>query len=68
MLKKGYTLAFPSPTNQIFPVLEREKEAELSELIEFSFWENVDQDHVIVRIATSWATQEADVDRLLELM
>lgn len=68
LLKKGYTLAFPSPTNQIFPVLEREKEAELSELIEFSFWENIDQDHVIVRIATSWATQEADVDRLLELM
>ena len=68
LLEKGYTLAFPSPTNQIFITLEKEQAARLSEKIEMSFWENTDDGHTIMRIATSWATRKEDVDRLIEAL
>ena len=65
---KGYRQAFASPTNQIFLLLEREKAAKLSELIEMSFWENIGEAYTVMRIATSWATQAEDVDRLIDLL
>ena len=65
LLEKGYTLAFPSPTNQIFITLEKEQAACLSEKIDMSFWENTADGHTVMRIATSWATQNEDVDRLI---
>ncbi|MCR5356815.1 MAG: aminotransferase class V-fold PLP-dependent enzyme [Lachnospiraceae bacterium] len=68
LTEKGYDLAFSSPTNQIFILLDKEKEKDLSEKVEMGFWENADKDHVIMRIATSWATQREDVDRLIELL
>ena len=30
-----------------------------------SFWEKTDETHTVMRIATSWATQPADVDALI---
>lgn len=66
--EKGYELAFSSPTNQIFILLDKAREKELSAKVEMGFWENADKDHVIMRIATSWATQTEDVDRLIELL
>lgn len=64
----GYEFAFNSPTNQIFIKLSKEKSAELSQKIEMGFWENTDDSHVIMRIATSWATRQEDVDRLTEIL
>ena len=66
--EKGYAQAFPSPTNQIFVVLEKKKAAALSEKVELGFWENCDDNHTIMRIATSWATQEKDVEKLISLL
>ncbi len=66
--EKGYKLAFSSPTNQIFILLDKARERELSEKVELGFWENADKDHVIMRIATSWATKTENVDRLIELL
>jgi threonine aldolase len=68
LLEKGYTLAFPSPTNQLFITLEKEQAARLSEKVEMSFWENTSDGHTIMRIATSWATQKEDVDRLIAVL
>ena len=65
LIRNGYTLAFPSPTNQIFVLLTRAQAAGLSEKVEMSFWENVDEDHLVQRIATSWATADEDVDALI---
>ena len=65
LLEKGYTLAFPSPTNQIFITLEKEQAARHSEKIETSFWENTADGHTVMRICTSWATQQEEVDRLI---
>ena len=68
LAEKGYRLAFPSPTNQIFLLLERERAAALQERVELSFWENPDDAHSILRLCTSWATDDADVDALIALL
>ena len=66
--EKGYQFALENPTNQIFIVLTKEKCAELAKEVELGFWENVDEEHAVMRIATSWATTEEHVDRLLKLL
>ena len=60
----GYRLAFDSPTNQIFVSLSKYEYDRLSQLVEFSFWEKTADGRTIVRLATSWATTDEDVDRL----
>ena len=65
LLKKGYRLTFPSPTNQIFLTLDKKQLARLSEGIEMAFFEAPDEEHAIMRIATSWATSEEDVNELI---
>ena len=65
---KGYRFAFHTPTNQIFIVLEKKQAKALSERIEMGFWENIDTDHTVMRIATSWATRPEDVDALIDVI
>ena len=60
----GYRLAFDSPTNQIFVSLSKYEYDRLSQLVEFSFWEKTADGRTVVRLATSWATTDEDVDRL----
>ena len=62
---KGYQQTFPSPTNQIFVVLERQQAEALEEKAELGFWENIDESHVVMRIATSWATRPEQVEQLI---
>ncbi len=66
--EKGYTLAFNAPTNQIFPLLTAGQLASLSEKVEMSFWENRPEGKTVMRIATSWATTDEDVNRLIEML
>lgn len=66
--EKGYQLLFNSTTNQTFVKLPDDKYQTLSEKVGMSFWEKPDDNHTIVRLATSWATTEEDVDALLTLM
>ncbi len=68
LTEKGYRLAFPSLTNQIFVELDEEELARLSARVEMSFWERTPQGRTIMRIATSWATTEAQVDALIALL
>ncbi len=68
LTEKGYEFAFPSPTNQIFIRLEDSKAAELSEKVVMGFWEKCDESHTVMRIATSWATTDEDVKRLIDIL
>ncbi|MBQ8074736.1 MAG: aminotransferase class V-fold PLP-dependent enzyme [Oscillospiraceae bacterium] len=68
LLEKGYQLAFPSPTNQIFVTLEKTRAEALGKTVELGFWENLDENHMIVRIATSWATRPEAVAQLIEAL
>ena len=65
---KDYPLAYDAPTNQIFLVLDEAQKARLSKQVEMGFWENLADGKTVMRIATSWATQDEDVDRLIALL
>ena len=65
---KGYEFFLDSPTNQQFIVLENRKMEELKREVVFSFWEKADEDHTVVRFATSWSTTDEDLDRLDALL
>ena len=66
--EKGYEFFINSPTNQIFVILENKKMEELGEKVKFSFWEKYDDNHTVVRFATSWATKMEDIDALIEIL
>lgn len=65
---KGYQFFIDNPTNQIFVILENGKLKELESQVRFSFWEKYDANHTVVRFATSWATQETDIQQLEQIL
>ena len=68
LVEKGYDQAFVAPTNQIFVTLDPEKAKALSEKVEMGFWENLPDGRVVMRLATSWATSDGDVDALIGIL
>ena len=66
--QKGYEFYMDSPTNQIFIILENSKMEELKKEAVFGFWEKKDENHTVVRFATSWATRMEDVEKLAVLL
>ncbi len=65
---KGYVLPISCPTNQIFVTLEDAQLKALEEHVVCSFWEKPDACHTVVRIATSWATTQEQVNSLIDLL
>jgi threonine aldolase len=65
---KGYEQGIENPTNQVFLIVENDRQAQLARQVELAFMERVDAQHVMMRIATSWATSQADIDRLIALL
>ncbi len=66
--EKGYKFFMETITNQIFIVLENSKMQELKKQVSFGFWEKYDDDHTVVRFASSWATTDEAVDKLIDLL
>lgn len=66
--EKGMQLCYDSPTNQVFVCLTDAMRAKLESRVNVSFWEKPDDTHTIVRLATSWATTDADVSELLKVL
>ena len=65
---KGYKFFMETVTNQIFIVLENTKMQELKKSVSFGFWEKYDSNHTVVRFASSWATTDEAVDKLISLL
>jgi len=65
---KGYKMYLDSPTNQQFVILDNNKMEELKDKVRFSIWEPYDENHTVVRFATCWATTEADLEALKEIL
>ncbi len=61
----GIELYQDSFTNQQFPIFTDELLEKLSKDYSFNYWCRVDDTHSAVRVCTSWATLEENVDRLL---
>ncbi|AXG38991.1 low specificity L-threonine aldolase [Enterococcus gilvus] len=68
LAEKQYRFYLDSPTNQQFIILENKQMEELKKSVAFSFWEAYDDSHTVIRFATSWATEEADVRALVALL
>ncbi|MGZ7215589.1 low specificity L-threonine aldolase, partial [Streptococcus pyogenes] len=67
--EKGYRFFLESPTNQQFIVLENRQLERLAQAgLVYSFWEKFDQDHTVIRLATSWSTSQEDLDALRQLL
>ena len=66
LVAKGIKFMFDSPTNQIFPIFPDGTYEKLCERFSFAFWEKTDSSHTAVRICTSWATKDEDVEKLID--
>ena len=64
--KKGIKFLYKTKTNQIFVILTNYQFNSLKKNFLFSKWSKYDQNHVIARFVTSWATKEENVDALIK--
>lgn len=58
-------LLLNSPTNQIFPIFPNHLLKELEQHYGFSIWERLDEHTSVIRLVTSWATPEDEVDAFI---
>ena len=62
--KHRIEIYLPSPTNQQFIILSKERAEKLQDTVSVSFWEELSETHTIFRLATSWSTTEEDLKAL----
>ena len=60
----GLEFYLESPTNQQFVVIDNNLFERLKGDVAVSFWEKKDEDHTVVRLATSWSTTDEDLEAL----
>lgn len=60
----GYTFDAPTGTNQIFPILPKEVEEQLSKEFKFMTFKKLEGNYNVLRFVTSWATTEESVEKL----
>lgn len=58
----GVPLAVDSPSNQVFPILPNAMVERLQQYVEFETWERRDHGRTVIRLMTSWATPESDIE------
>lgn len=63
-----FELFFPTPTNQTFVIMDNELIPRLGESVSYGFWEKYDDNHTVIRLATSWATTPENVTRLISAL
>jgi threonine aldolase len=68
ILAAGHTLSAQTETNQLFPILPNTVIAALQPHFAFYVWSKVDDHSSVVRLVTSWATGEHQVDAFLDLL
>jgi threonine aldolase len=60
--RAGVPLAVDSPSNQVFPVLPDAVVERLQAFVEFETWERRGDGTMVIRLMTSWATPESDIE------
>ena len=68
IVKKGYALSAETETNQIFAILPNNLIDKLTDKFAFYVWEKKDENHSVVRLVTSWATEEKKVDKFIDCL
>ena len=64
----GIPCLVDSPSNQIFPVLPLDKAAAFQGACACEVQQKVGDDGLCVRLVTSWATKDSDVNALVKLL
>ena len=62
----GYSFLSDAVTNQIFPIFPEEVVLKLERHYSFHRWMQMENNDIVLRLVTSWATPEAKVDEFLE--
>jgi threonine aldolase len=65
LIAKGYSFAYDSTTNQLFPIFSDEKIACLEKEFSFNIDKRVDEAHRSIRLVTSWATTQEGVQAFI---
>jgi threonine aldolase len=65
IVARGYALDSETATNQVFPVLPDSVISALQGYFSFYVWSKTSNDHPVIRLVTSWATDETQVDAFL---
>lgn len=65
---RGYSLLVPTQSNQVFAVLDNQTLASLKTQFAFYEWEKIDNQHTVVRLVTSWATEESKIEQFVQLL
>ena len=65
---KGIGFLSDTCTNQLFPILTQRQIAQLSADFDFYLWQKVDAEHTAIRLITSWATEDSQVEALLRVI
>lgn len=62
--KKKCRYYIDSPTNQQFVIIENKRLERLKSAVDISIWQKYDEDNTVIRLVTSWATTEKDIEAL----
>lgn len=62
----GFEMAAECQANMLMAILPNHVIEHLSESFDFYVWQKIDEDHSQIRLVTSWATDESQVDRFIE--
>ncbi len=65
LIEKGIPLLMDSATNQQFPILTKAQQAALGETYALGFWDTTGGETDAIRICTSWASSDENVDALI---
>ena len=64
----GYQTFVEAPTNQVFPIFPNTVVEQLQQNYGFHVWEKFDEQSSVVRLVTSWATEENAVSEFLIIL
>ena len=64
--KNGFKMSSNSTSNQIFPILPNKLITELEKKYEFYRWDKINDEFTVLRLVTSWATEENAVAEFID--
>ncbi len=67
LTNKGYQFLFDSPTNQQFIIVNNDKYESIKDRVKVGTWQKYNEQQIVIRVITSWATRAEDVDFLISV-
>ncbi len=68
LLSLGYPMLHTSPTNQIFPIVPKEQIKYFTSLCSHEIWDARPDGSAVVRLVTSWATEEETIQNFIKAL